>query len=120
MTHPAAHPGSEMFLKRALHFAGRDRSIKSHKLQFPVTWLGYFIAYRAGMTVDAIAGVIDRDRAYVSRRLLAIMSMLDRPTVRQRIEGLVGEMGRIHFDGGAAEMLSFPGPSILSQRRLVS
>lgn len=114
------HEGNHAFMARALHFAQREVAITPRRVPFPASWLGYFIAYRSGMTVDAIANEVGVERRHISKRLLAIMAMLGKPSVRARVEALVNEMGRVHFENYPANTLKFPGPSVLSHRRLVS
>jgi hypothetical protein len=111
------HDGSEAFIRRALHFATREISERPRVVPFPATWLSYFIAYRAGMTVDAIAATQGVERRHISKRLLAIMPMLVQSKIRDRVELLIAEMGRVQYEDHETETLQFPG---IDHRRRVS
>jgi hypothetical protein len=100
-----SHEGSEVFMRRALHFATREVGLVS----LPATWLSYYIAYRAGMTVDAIAEQLDVGRKHVARRIAAVMELMRHPEIRSRMDGLVDEMGRIRFEDRGGVVFSFPG-----------
>jgi uncharacterized small protein (DUF1192 family) len=103
-------------MRRALHFATREIGETPRIVPLPATWLAFYLLYRAGMPVDEIAALVDVHRKHIARRLLASMALLGRPEIRDRIEALAAEMGRITFEDREAERLAFPGPSRLSQR----
>lgn len=107
-------------MRRALHFATREINERPRVVPFPATWLSYFIAYRAGMTLDAIAAAAGVERWRIAKRLRLIMETRDDLKIRDRLDRLVAEMGRVKFEDHQAEMLRFPGPPVLSKRRYVS
>lgn len=114
-----SHEGSEVFIRRALHFATREVSEQPRIVTLPATWLSYYIAYRAGMTVDAIAEQVDVGRKNIARRVAAVMSLMRHREVSERIEALVAEMGRVNFEDRGATICRFPGPPTLALPRTV-
>ena len=95
-------------MDRALHFAMREINERPRIVPLPPTWLAFYLVYRAGMSVDAIAALMDVRRKNISRRLLISMSLRAQPAIRARIEALVAEMGRINFEPREGEQLRFP------------
>jgi hypothetical protein len=109
-----SHQGSEVFIRRALHFATREVSEQPRIVPLPATWLSYYIAYRAGMTVDAVADQVDVGRKHIARRISAVMAMMRHPEIRARVEALVAEMGRVNFEDRSGVVCRFPGPPRLA------
>ena len=116
MTVRLIHDGGEVFMRRALHFAMREINEQPRIVPMPATWISYLLLSRAGMSVDAIATLMDVHRKYISRRLLACFALIAEPQIRARIEALVAEMGQINFEVHEGTILRFPGPSKLLAR----
>ena len=111
------HEGNAHFLARAQYFAIREIERwdqGSAQLTMPVTWLAYYLLYRAGLTAEEIAQLAEVGRRHIARRLLICMALFKAEPIRSRIEALVAEMGRARWNEGSAVMLRFPGPSHLS------
>jgi len=109
-----SHEGGEVFMRRALYFAAREIGERPRAVPLPATWLAYYLAYRAGMSVDAIAGQADVSRKPIALRIAAVIALMGHPEIRERIEALVAEMGRVNFESRGAAICRFPGPSRLA------
>jgi hypothetical protein len=113
------HEGSQAFMNRALHFAIREVNERPRVVSVPATWLGFYLAYRAGVSLGAIAELAEMPTKYIARRIRVTMGLRDLPAVRERIEALVTEMGRVRFDERDMEPFRFPHPLHLAHQRVV-
>lgn len=114
MTTSRFHEGGEAFLRRALHFARRE--VEEAPINVPIVGdlLAYYLLYRAGASVEAIADFAGADRADISRRIQLCMSLMSIRAFHARVERLVAEMGSINFEEREAEIMVFPGPPRLA------
>lgn len=101
-------------MRRALHFARREADEAPINVPIVGDLLAYYLLYRAGASVDAIADFVRADRADISRRIQLCMSLMSVTAFHARVERLVAEMGSITFEEREAEIMLFPGPPRLA------
>lgn len=135
-----SHPGSQVFLRRARHFARRELYEQHGGLPVSHRMLSYFLLHLAGVTAADIAAWESERREHMLRRivrhedvtpedasewavvtqqsvakqLMACIAIIGRGETRARIRRLAEEMGRINFEPREAVLLRFPGPPRLA------
>lgn len=111
--------GGESFMRRALHFARREMEAHPGELPISLMQLSHYLLFRAGASASEIASLMEYERRHVAKRLMGCMCALGELNAarRARVEALVAEMGRIHFEDRPGELCRFPGPSTLAPQR---
>ena len=134
------HPGSQVFLRRARHFARRELQEQCGALPVSPNMLTYFLLHLAGVNAAQIAAWEGERREYVLRRIarhedvtpedaadwalvtkqsvakqiMACIAIVGLGEMRDRVRRLADEMGRIDFEPREAVVMRFPGPSRLA------